>query len=1115
MRSRCGAVYTVENGQLTGVQPDPDHPTGGALCAKGRALPEILHHPDRLRKPLRRSAPKDSLDPGWVEIGWDEALDTIAARMRGVRDRHGPEAVAFCTTTPSGSAISDSLDWILRFVWQFGSPNLIASVEVCNFQKDYGQALTFGQPLGVPDYDRADTIILWGHNPVRTWLAQAQRIAEARQRGARVVVIDPKRAGSGEQADLWLRIHPGTDAILAMGAIRHLLTTGRFASDFVRDWTDAAFLIDRETGNRLDAAEVAGASGFVFRRQNGRIDTFDPVTDAGLPGDIDLFFEGVLTDRARRQRRVSTALAQLRENSLPWDPSTVSRETGIAMQDLAAFFELVASSPRMAYYHWTGFAQGPCATQTTRAVSALFALRDDIDAEGGNRWLNAPPVLRIADPKELSDDRRARALALDQLPLGPPRHGFSTLRDVCEAVEVRGKARVRMLFAFGSNLLLSHPDAERTRHAFQKLDFHVHCDLFMTPTAELADIVLPVAGPLEHDTIRCGFEISEHAAGHVQFRPALLPPPGDARPDHWIARSLAIRLGFEDNLWSLPLETALDQVLAPVGLDVAALRARPEGIALPVKQTPRAYAETSDNGQKRGFDTPSRRIEFHSSLLHAEGYPPVATASYPPPRDPDFPVRATTAKSGYYTHSSLRNITSLRRRAPYPTVEISPSLAKRHRLIENDWAVVTTEKGSVRLKVQIDPEMDDHVAIVAFGWWQGCDPLSAGARPVIGEGSSNINAILSDSVRDPVSGAPPLRSFSCAIRRDDDASRGNWAGERSFSIDTHKVIGNNVLCLGLRPVDGKPLPRFLPGQHIGISVHGVEGQRYYSLITDGRPTDRWELAIRRGTEAEGSDRISISCHLHDIVSAGDKLLVTPPTGSFVIPVGGARPVICIAGGIGVTPFVSAFRAAAAEPEARLSDTPVHLHYLCTHPGSAVFHEELAALAAGHRHLSFDLWLKQGPQSEVPWLHSGWSVPHIAGSIDPALLEMRPLVYLCGPAGLMDAFRTELTALGVPSGDILSEAFRSAFSLPENMSPARIVLARSGQGFVWEPKAGSILSAAFAAGIALPSGCQAGQCESCAVTVIAGEFYCSASNELESTRCLTCQSVPLGDMVLDL
>lgn len=1084
------------------------------MCAKGRALPEILHHPDRLRKPLRRSAPKDSRDPGWVEIGWDEALDTIATRMRAIRDRHGPEAVAFCTTTPSGSAISDSLDWILRFVWQFGSPNLIASVEVCNFQKDYGQALTFGQPLGVPDYDRADTIILWGHNPARTWLAQAQRIAEARRRGAKVVVIDPKRAGSGEQADLWLRIQPGTDAVLAMGAIRHLLKTGRFAAGFVRDWTDAAFLIDRDTGTRLDANEVTGTSGFVVRRQNGDIGAVDPLTTVSLPEDTDLFFEGLLTDRAGRQRRVSTALAQLRDNSASWEPLTVSRVTGIAIRDLCAFFDLLASSPRIAYYHWTGFAQGVDATQTTRAVGALFALRDDVDAEGGNRWLHGPPIPRIADPELLTTDQRAKTAGLDHLPLGPPRHGFSTMRDVCDAIEGRGAGPVKMLFGFGSNFMLSHPDAERTRRTLQKLDFHVHCDLFMTPTAAQADIVLPVAGPLEHDTIRFGFEISERAAGHVQFRPALLPPPGDARPDHWIARSLACRLGFEDRLWRLPLEAALDQVLAPVNLDVATLRARPEGIFLPVRQTPRSYAEHGDNGHPRGFDTPSRRIEFYSSLLNSEGYPPVAAASLPPPRDPDFPVWATTAKSGYYTHSSLRNITSLRRRAPYPTVEISPGLAKRHQLIENDWAVVTTQKGSARLKVRIDPEMPNHVAIVAFGWSHGGDPVYGSSQPVTGEGSSNINAILSDSVRDPVSGAPPLRGFACAIRRDDDASRGNWVGERTFSIDGHTVIGNNVLRLGLRPTDGDALPRFLPGQHIGISVQGMRGKRYYSLITNGRTTDRWELAIRRGADAKGTGRISISRHMHDFVYVGDTLMISPPTGSFIIPVNGARPLICIAGGIGITPFVSAFRAAAAEPARRISEAPVHLHYLCTHRDSAVFCDELASLAAVHPHLSFDLWLKQGHHPHAPWLHFGWSAPQVAGSIDPALLDKRPLVYLCGPGGLMEAFRKELTARGVPSGDILSEAFKSELSLPENISPARIVLERSGQSFLWTPGAGSILSAAMAAGVALPSGCQAGQCENCAVTVIAGDYYSGNSKDHEPTRCLTCQSVPLGDMVFD-
>lgn len=108
-RSRCGCISVVEDGRLVAVEPDPSHPTGKSLCVKGRAAPELVDAGDRLLHPLRRTRPKGDPDPGWIQITWDEALDWTADRMRQVAARHGAEAVAFAVTTPSGTAMSDSL----------------------------------------------------------------------------------------------------------------------------------------------------------------------------------------------------------------------------------------------------------------------------------------------------------------------------------------------------------------------------------------------------------------------------------------------------------------------------------------------------------------------------------------------------------------------------------------------------------------------------------------------------------------------------------------------------------------------------------------------------------------------------------------------------------------------------------------------------------------------------------------------------------------------------------------------------------------------------------------------------------------------------------------------
>src|SRR4029453_12242703 len=121
-KSRCGEINVVEGDRLVEVRPDPSHPTGKALCAKGRAAPEIVHSTERLTQPLRRTTPKTAADPGWTPVTWDAALEETAAGMRAIADADGPEAVAFGMTSASAASISDARPWLERFIWAFGSP---------------------------------------------------------------------------------------------------------------------------------------------------------------------------------------------------------------------------------------------------------------------------------------------------------------------------------------------------------------------------------------------------------------------------------------------------------------------------------------------------------------------------------------------------------------------------------------------------------------------------------------------------------------------------------------------------------------------------------------------------------------------------------------------------------------------------------------------------------------------------------------------------------------------------------------------------------------------------------------------------------------------------------
>src|SRR3981081_3902362 len=142
--ARCGAVAGVEAVRFTRRHPDPAHPTGQALCAKGRAAPELVYSRERLTYPLRRTRPKGDADPGWQRISWDEALNLTAAAMRRVAERHGPQAVALTLSSPSTTAIGDSTGFIQRLANAFGTPNANITLDLCGWGRAFATRYTYG-----------------------------------------------------------------------------------------------------------------------------------------------------------------------------------------------------------------------------------------------------------------------------------------------------------------------------------------------------------------------------------------------------------------------------------------------------------------------------------------------------------------------------------------------------------------------------------------------------------------------------------------------------------------------------------------------------------------------------------------------------------------------------------------------------------------------------------------------------------------------------------------------------------------------------------------------------------------------------------------------------------
>ena len=1077
------------------MRPDPDHPTGGALCPKGRAAPEIVYSDRRVLHPLRRTRPKGDSNPGWVPISWDEALDTVARHMDDARRTIGPEAVAFGCTTPSGTAISDSIDWIERFVRSYGSPNTIYGTELCNWHKDHAHAFTFGCGIPTADYRNAELMVLWGHNPANVWLAQASAIAEGQRNGGRLLVIDPRHTRHAAAADLWLQVRPGTDAALALGLARLLIQQGRYDNDFVRRWTNAPMLVDDATGAFLQAEQVGCFLAWDMDAEAPVV--YDP--SIALPPEmaarLALYGRYTVDGVACRPAfdRYATACA-------PYTPEHVEALTSVPVAKLHAAAALIGDARRIAYHAWTGLGQHANATQTERAVATLYALTGSFDQPGGNVRHVKLPAHSLANERRLSPAQAARALGLDRLPLGPPASGWILGADFYDAVLTGKPYQIHVLVCFGANLLVSQPQGNRGRQALARLPFHVHCDLFHTPTSEMADIILPVNTPWERPALKIGFEISADAEQFVQYRPAMIPPVGESRSDAWIVMQLAQRLGLGPDLFDGDMERGWAHALEPIGLDLKTVKNAPGGVRVPIAPRYAKHAEIGAAGVT-GFATETRRVELYSALLHRHGYSPVPVHVSPTAQDEFFPYRLSCAKIGVFCHSQHRGIASLRRRAPEPAVEIGTALAAAEDIQTGDWVRLSTPAGAIRMRALVEPSLPEGQIVAPYGWWESCPELGLPGFAPGGANDASYNSLVDGAASDPISGAPEMRSLPCNIEliRDNDEPRG-WSGWRDFRVCLRVPEGVDAVSITLVPVNGGKMVDYRPGQHLPVSLDlpdGTVAQRCYSLSGASGLADRsaYRISVR--------DTGVASNHIVRRLPVGSIVRAKVPQGGFALPLQPDFPLVMIAGGIGITPFIGYLETL----HRRSSPVETMLLYGVRDASSHAFRERLAELAT--QIPGFTLVTCFSRDAAYP-------TARVSAKLVPqSWIDRRARFYLCGPDAMMRDITAQLIARGVFRFDIFTERFQAAApSAAIDPGPHRVHLRRSNRTLDWTVADGTLLELAERAGLSLQAGCRAGQCESCAVPVLSGSVTHLSEVAVEEGNCLTCHAVPASELALD-
>jgi len=783
--AHCATIATVEDGRVTRLDPDHDHPNGGVMCLKGKAAPELVYNSERLNYPLKRTRPKDDTDPGWQRVSWDEALDDIAQRLKIISARDGGKAIALGKGTKSGTSVDDVERWLGRFLYLLGSPNWMSTTHVCNWHKDTGFSYTFGTTISTPDLAHSKSFLLWGHNPSSTSLILAHDIVEARAHGMKTVVVDPRRIGIGANADILLQPRPGSDGALALALIHCLMEEGWYDAGFARQWTNGTFLLNAATNQVLTQADLTPSGNsnvyVVWDESSNNPALYESATGLYERDGVQPALFGARTVRDKdgkdifckpvfeRLSEIAAEFAPERSEKIHWVPANKVWQTAL----------LLAHNRPLSMYMWNGVGQHTNATQTSRAIASLYALLGDFDRQGGNVSFPKIPINDVGGKEFLPKEANAIRVGRERKPLGPPaKPGNCAPYDIFNAVLDGQPYPIKALLNFGSNTMMSNADARRGREAMRALELGVVADLFMTPTAELCDYVLPATSFLEMSALTTAFEHRPNGKTHMQWRAAVVEPLFQRRSDTWIIFELAKRMGFTEQFFDGNIEAGFAYELQPSGVTLEQLKNADGGISLPAKPTYEKHTKTNKEGLSRGFATPSKKVELYCHPFAANGIPampeyvePALSPISRPDIAADFPLILTNAKNTTFVHSQQRALPSLRKALPEPSADIHPETALRFGINNKEWMTVESPRGAIKVKARVTTNIVPGVICVQHGWWQGCKELELPGYNPYETNGANPAMLIGTDLADPVSGSLPHRSYLCRVRPANETPR--------------------------------------------------------------------------------------------------------------------------------------------------------------------------------------------------------------------------------------------------------------------------------------------------------------------------------------------------------
>ncbi|MER5734557.1 molybdopterin oxidoreductase family protein [Streptomyces sp. NPDC002262] len=720
----CGLVLTLDGSRVTGARGDRDDVfSRGFVCPKGAAFPQIDGDPDRLRAPLVRENGR------LREASWEEAFDTIAARIRPLIEEYGPDSLGIVLGNPNVHTMAGALypPLLLRAT---GTSRLFTASTLDQMPKHVAAGLLFGDPFAipVPDLDRTDHLLVVGANPLDSngSLCTAPdfpgRLAALRRRGGTLTVVDPRRTRTARLADRHLAPRPGTDALL-LAALVHTL--------FAEDLADPGPLADRTEG-------------------------VDQVRDA------------------------------VRE----FTPEAVAPACELDPGTIRAVARELAAAPAAAVYGRMGSSTVAHGTLANWLVDVLNVLTGNLDRPGGVLFPRSAtaPAPRPAGPGRgfLLGRRHSRVSGHPEVKGEFPLAALAEEIDTPET-DTPGKGRIRALITIAANPVLSAPDGLRLDAALGTLDLMVCVDPYLNETTRHADVLLPPPPPSQSahfDFALNGFAVRDQ----VRYTPAAVPlEPGRMDECEIHARLVLAASGMHGAPPSAVDDLAVDAALAkavvqphspaygadpkefaaaltgesgaerrldlmlrlgPYGLTLDELKARPHGIDLgPLK--PRL---------DEVLKTRSGRIELLPAPIAAD-LPRLraALAAAPEPGA----LRLVGRRHLRSNNSWLHNTPALNGGSNRCTLQVHPDDAARLRLADGAPARIKGAGGELTAEVEVTGAVRPGVVSLPHGWGHdrpGTRLTVAAARPGV-----NVNQLLDGSLLDPLSGTAVLNGFRVEV----------------------------------------------------------------------------------------------------------------------------------------------------------------------------------------------------------------------------------------------------------------------------------------------------------------------------------------------------------------